>query len=87
MKFLNLIKIIALIAAVLLSLSGCIDKDNSHRILTKEGYTNINFTGYGWFSCSRDDTFRTNFTATKDGKQYEGTVCNGLFSGAVVRIK
>ena len=86
MRLLNPIKIIALIE-VLLSLSGCTDKDNSYRILTKEGYTNIKFTGYGWVSCSRDDTFRTNFTATKDGKQYEGTVCNGLFSGAVIRIR
>ena len=78
---------LSIITLAIILLSGCTDKDNSYRILSKEGYTNINFTGYSWTGCSSDDTFRTNFTATKDGKQYEGTVCNGLFSGAVIRIR
>ncbi len=72
---------------VVFLLTGCVDKDKAQRILQKEGYTNIQLTGYDWFGCSRDDTFRTGFTAIKDGKNYEGTVCNGFIGGSVVRIK
>ena len=80
------IKLIATIA-VLVSLSGCTDKDNSYKVLTKEGYTNITFTGYGFFRCPKEDMFRTNFTAKKNGKLYEGTVCRGLWTGSVIRIR
>lgn len=79
---------LSIITLAIILLSGCTDKDNSYRVLSKEGYTNINFTGYSWFGCSSEnDIFKTNFTATKDGKYYEGTVCRGIFSGSVVRIR
>ena len=80
------IKLIATIA-VLVSLSGCTDKDNAYRILTKEGYTSIIFRGYGFYSCLEGEAFRTNFTAMKNGKPYEGNVCRSLTSGSVIRIR
>jgi hypothetical protein len=79
-------KILILTALVLL-LSGCTDPDRALRTLTEIGYSDIKLGGYGWFACSRGDTFATAFQAAgPSGKLVKGTVCNGLFKGATIRF-
>ncbi len=66
---------------------GCTDKDNAKKLLEKEGYSKIQITGYDWFGCPQEDVFSTGFLAIKNNKTFIGTVCNGFFSGADIRIK
>lgn len=75
------------IIAVAIGLVGCTAPDRSHRILTENGYTDIELTGYSWFACGQDDAFSTGFVATSPaGKRVEGTVCAGWFKGATIRF-
>jgi hypothetical protein len=74
-----MIKILA-ISLMSYFLFGCTDNVNAKRILEENGYTNIQFTGYAFFACSKDDTYHTGFTAiSPSGKFVSGTVCAGLF--------
>lgn len=78
-----------LLAALLVSLAmvGCTAPDRSRAALEGAGYKDIEFTGYGWFACSEDDTYKTNFKAVgPTGKAVSGTVCAGLFKGATIRM-
>lgn len=69
--------------------AGCTDADNAQRVLTAQGYTDIELTGYSFFGCGQDDFKRTGFRARAPGGQpVEGVVCQGLiFKGATVRMK
>jgi hypothetical protein len=73
--------------AILLSLTACSQPDKAQQVLSKAGYTDIQTGGYGMFSCSDDDTFKTKFTAKgPSGQTVEGVVCSGLFKGSTIRI-
>ncbi len=76
--------------AVVLSLcllTSCTQPDESYKVLSDQGYTNIETTGYKAFACSKDDTFHTGFTATSvAGKPVSGTVCSGWLKGSTIRI-
>lgn len=67
---------------------SCTNSENAFKFLSNEGYTEIEMTGYKWFSCSNDDCFRTGFKARNmNGKVVEGTVCEGLvFKGKTLRF-
>lgn len=74
------------IVAIFVSVGGCTDKNGAIRALTEQGYTNIQITGYSWFSCGQDDAFSTGFTATsQNGSQIEGAVCSGWLKGYTIR--
>lgn len=78
---------IMIAAVVLVALSGCTRPGATERVLSEQGYTNIDAGGYGWLSCSEDDVFKTNFTATSPaGKRVSGTVCSGWFKGGTIRF-
>lgn len=70
-----------LIAALMMfSFSACTSQHDAEKALRAQGFKDIEVTGYGAFSCSEDDFFRTNFRATNpNGEVVEGTVCSGLF--------
>jgi len=72
----------------LLLLSGCTNKNDMDRALEAQGFTNIQETGYNFFSCSQDDFYHSGFKATNaQGKSVEGTVCSGiLFKSATIRF-
>lgn len=73
--------VMGLIAAILSIslLSFCTDEAGAERILTANGFTEIQFTGYSWLSCS-DDTFSTGFIAKgPTGLPVKGAVCSGMF--------
>lgn len=80
-------KKITVIALAFLAL-GCTQQDKAQRLLTSQGYTNIEMTGYRFFSCGRDDTYHDGFKATSPvGQPTEGTVCTGMFfKGSTIRF-
>jgi len=76
--------LIILAAAII---TGCTNKVEARRALEGAGYTNIQFHGYAWFMCGKEDTYATSFTATgPTGKPVSGAVCGGLiFKGQTIR--
>lgn len=73
---------------VISTFNGCTDKENAERILSQDGYTDIQITGYTFFACSSDDFQRTGFIAKKGNKLIEGSVCSGLlFKNSTIRFK
>jgi hypothetical protein len=77
---------IALIATAFLC-SACTNPDTAIRILTDDGYSEIQITGYVPFGCSEDDVYATGFTATNsNGKIVRGVVCSGLLKGSTIRL-
>ena len=80
-------KSIITVIALSLFLCSCTNPNVAVRVLSDQGYTNIQTKGYGWFECSEDDTFATRFIATNvNGKNVSGTVCSGLLKGATIRF-
>lgn len=68
-------------------LAGCTSSNEANRVLSQMGYKDIEYTGYSFFSCSNDDTFKTGFRATSpSGQKVEGVVCSGLLKGATIRL-
>lgn len=73
-------KILARVMLLAMCLMGCTDPGDARRILESQGFKNIQFTGYSFFACSKDDTFHTGFKALSPvGTPVAGTVCAGLF--------
>jgi hypothetical protein len=73
---------------LLILLTACTDNSTAYRVLKNDGYTNIMFTGYSWFACSRDDFYHTGFIAVKNQNKVSGTVCSGLiFKNATIRFE
>lgn len=76
----------AVVAAAVMT-AGCTRRDKTVEVLEANGYTNIEITGYNFFSCSEDDAFKTGFEATApNGTRVEGTVCSGWFKGSTIRL-
>lgn len=77
-----------LVVLAFLCLTGCSDESNSKRTLESSGYSDIRISGWSPFSCGKDDTFSTGFTAKNPaGKYVDGVVCCGLmFKGCTVRF-
>ena len=80
-------KLFAMVLLGAILMTGCTSQSDAERALSAESYTNIQYTGYDFFSCSKDDFFHTGFTAENaNGKRVEGTVCSGLlFKSATIR--
>jgi len=78
--------ILIILSAIILT--GCLtDNKEARRILESEGYTDIRFTGYNCFACSKDDLYATGFIAkTMAGKEVKGTVCGGFLKGHTIRL-
>ena len=75
------------VAILSILLSSCTDPTGATRLLESQGYSEIQTHGYGWFKCSKGDTFSTYFSAVNLNKKgVTGTVCSGIFKGATVRF-
>lgn len=89
----ELIVVIALVAVLVVMVfgRGCTDEDAATRILSSQGYRDIQFTGYEFLGCGRDDAKRTGFRATGvNGVRVEGVVCCGFFGcskACTVRVR
>lgn len=69
-----------------IALSGCTDAEGARKALDGAGYTDIQIKGYSMFSCGKDDTYATEFSAKgPTGKPVEGVVCKGMFKGSTIR--
>ena len=81
-------KIILIIVAICLLVISCTAPDRTKETLEKAGYANIETGEYDLFSCGKDDTFATKFTADNPvGQRVSGTVCCGfLFKGCTIRF-
>lgn len=67
--------------------TACTDEQRTHETLRKSGFTDIQTTGYDFFSCSDEDTFSTAFVATNPkGERVEGAVCCGIFKNCTIRF-
>jgi len=70
-----------------LLVSACTDESRAARILRAQGYKNVTIEGYRWFSCSKDDTYHTGFSAVApSGEAVEGVVCCGIMKNCTVRL-
>lgn len=71
---------IALAVLVALGTTSCYSETDARNALEAQGgFTDIQVQGRAWFSCSEDDFYATEFTATNsDGKRVSGAVCSGL---------
>lgn len=80
---------ILLPAFAMLALGACTNAPDATRILEENGYTDVQITGYNAFSCSKDDTLHTGFTAkSPNGRTVIGTVCAGLiFKNSTIRFE
>ncbi len=81
-------KNVLIIAILAILFSGCTNKDDAKKALISSGFSDIQITGYNFFSCSRNDFYRTGFTAKNvNGLKVNGTVCSGLlFKNSTVRF-
>jgi len=76
-----------LVMALAALLSACTNSSKAERVLSENGYTNIQLTGYDLFGCGKGDTFADGFKATSPaGKTVVGVVCSGMFKGATIRF-
>lgn len=58
---------------------GCTSQTDAERALSAQGFTDVTYTGYDMFACSKDDVFHTGFRAKNaQGVYVEGTACSGL---------
>lgn len=66
---------------------GCTDNDETVRVVSEAGFTDVQVTGYTPFMCGNDDTTSTGFQAKNpQGKVIKGTVCCGLIlKGCTIR--
>lgn len=73
-------KKILITLAVVFAMVGCTDADNAVKVLQANGFTNIQTTGYSFFSCGNDDSQATGFTAIgPTGIPVKGAVCSSIF--------
>lgn len=76
----------ALITLAVLILIGCTDESRTIHTLQKQGFTEIQTTGYDMFACSDDDAYHTGFRAKNpQGQVVTGTVCCGVMKSCTVR--
>ncbi len=84
----GLIMVIGVVTILCISSGSCdISKTDSMRILSSEGVSNVQLSGYQWFECGRDDTFSQGFQGNKNGHQVQGVLCSGWLKGITVRYK
>ena len=68
-------------------LVGCTNPQGARRLLSNQGYTNIQITGYKFFACGEGDWYATGFRATNPvGKIVTGCVCEGVFKNSTIRF-
>ena len=90
----GLLKPLALFAFILCFLIAmgtgvvsCTDESDTRRTLDAHGFSDIQTQGYGWFACSKNDTYATKFTAKNPkGQPVSGVVCCGIVKNCTVRF-
>lgn len=66
--------------------TGGVSETDASVTLSSQGYTSVEYTGYEFFECGKNDLFHTGFQAKNaQGIIVKGTVCSGLLSGGYIR--
>lgn len=80
-------KRILLLSLLVLSITACSNQGDAVAALHKQGFTDVETTGWSAFACSEDDFYSTGFSATNSqGVRVTGTVCSGfLFKNSTIR--
>jgi hypothetical protein len=91
MKRISLIEMIfcgiILFFVILIANGGAIDPDNTKRVLSEQGYTEIEITGWRPWMKSKSDTFSTGFKAkSPSGHIVTGAVTSGFLKGNTIRL-
>lgn len=69
-------------------IQSCTQKDETINLLTQQGYTDIEITGWKPWAASDSDNFATGFKATApNGVRVKGVVTGGFFKGSTVRFR
>ena len=81
-------KILVFALAIVALASSCTNKSRATEALLDAGYHPIEVGGYGFFKCSEDDHFATNFKAYSPDstRVVDGCVCQGWFKGSTIRL-
>ena len=70
----------------LLFLACTVSQDKVTEVLAPQGFTHVQVDSYAWLGCSKDDTFKSDFTAvSRDGTPVEGVICCGVIKSCTVR--
>ncbi len=84
MNLRDLMIIVACIGVVVGSF-GYANPEGATKVLEEDGYTDITIKGRKFLGCDRE-FYRTAFTANNSrGIPVSGVVCDGLFSGSVIK--
>lgn len=73
------------VAILSIYLVSCTQPHRAIKLLNEEGYKNIKITGYRWSGCSQNDSFHTEFEATRNGYEVTGVVCSGILKSQTIR--
>ncbi len=81
-------KKVSIAVLVVFMLSSCTDSTGARKTLIRWGYKDVVIGGYGWFSGSSSDFYKTKFKATApNGETVTGVVTGGLFfKGNTIRL-
>lgn len=72
--------------AVALAVSSCAAPDASTEALRKQGFHDVEITGWSPLGCGEKDAFSTGFRATNaSGERVDGVVCCGVLKLCTVR--
>lgn len=70
-----------------LRFGGWTKKAETQKILSSQGFIDVEITGYRFLGCDEKDFFRTGFVATSpNGQRIKGIVCAGWFKGSTIRF-
>ena len=90
-EVLIIVSIIALFVGFAFNLSSCGSKAHEQatiRAAESMGMKDVRITGYEWFGCGEEDSYRDGFTAIgADGKVVHGIGCSGYNKGVTIRFK
>lgn len=81
-------KVFGICVPVMLLLAGCgVNVKDGTRVAEAQGLKNVKIGSWSFFGCSKDDAFRSNFTAVDvNGNPVSGVICGGWLKGYTVRV-
>ena len=64
-------------------------EDGRIRVLEDQGLKDVQLGGIPFYGCSDDDSpfYNRDFSATRDGRKINGTICGGILKNWTVRYK
>lgn len=60
-------------------------EDQYNKILSSEGFTEVQYNGYAFLGCGENDFYRESFTGIKNGVTVSGVLCSSSFKGTTIR--